>query len=180
MFALWANSQGNSEAFPGMLAARPTPKAAKRPSLSREQPPVARLAAVAQLELDVTGGEGVDLLVAQRRIGAAQARDELGLVGQALEHSPERLAWRSPHNNHLVHEPNRLPLPEAPLGVVARGGRARTRAYPVEGSAHRLGVLGRAPGRIEADGGHEPGLLGPGGDDLDRLLGELGGALGGQ
>src|ERR1019366_7042951 len=97
-------------------------------SLSRQQPPIRRLAAVSQLELDPAVDHALDLAEGHRRPLAGQHADQLGCEisldtdGECAQHGLQRLAWVAPCEDLVLHEADRLAAPEASLGIVAGGG----------------------------------------------------------
>src|SRR5689334_8621428 len=101
-----------------MMTGRPVePGIAPGALLSAQQPPVAFLAAFAQLELDLTGSQRLDRLVVERRFGAAQAGDQLGTLSQLLEHLAQGLARPAPGHDLLLDEADGVALAEASLDV---------------------------------------------------------------
>src|SRR5690349_7188719 len=103
-----------------MMTGRPVePGAKQRALLSAQQPPVTLLAAFAQLELDLTGGESLDRFVVERSFRATQAGDQFGALSQLLEHLTQGLPRPAPGHDLLLDEADGVALAEAPLGVVA-------------------------------------------------------------
>ncbi len=106
--------------------------------LGREQPPVGGLAAVAQLELDAAVEHALD--VAQRRAARPSPASTLISSGapspsapraSAREHRLAASRAGSPHaRTSSSTKPDRVAALEAPLRVVARGGRDRARCAP--------------------------------------------------
>src|SRR5487761_1501093 len=100
--------------------------------LSREQPPVALLPTIGELELHLAGGERLDRVVGEWRFGTPQAGDQLGIDRKSLEHTAERFPRPAPDDDLVVDEPDRVALAEASSCVVASSGRDRARADPFE------------------------------------------------
>ena len=98
--------------------------------LSREQPPVGRLPAVLELELDRAGRERGDRLGVEGRALPGDAGHELGVGRRARLSTASSVGAASPHaTSSSSTKPTASPTPKRPGGVVARGGRHRAGAH---------------------------------------------------
>src|SRR5271165_4428115 len=93
--------------------------------LGRQQPPVGRLSAVAQLELDPAVEHPVELAEPDWRILAGEHADQLGRLGsvlalrQPVQDRLQRLARIPPGEHLLLDKADRVAALEAPPRIVA-------------------------------------------------------------
>ena len=104
----------------------------RRSLFGRQQPPLSLLTSVGQLELDISMGERLDRPVVQRRVGAPQAGDQLGVVRELLEHLAQRLPRPAPGDDLLLDEADGVAGAEAALSVVDPRRRDRPGADVLE------------------------------------------------
>ncbi len=99
--------------------------------LSRQQPPVAPLPAVGQLELEITMRQCLNRPVVQRRLRSPQAGDEFGSLGKALTDAAQRVTRRPRHHDFLLDEANRIALTEPSADVVTGRRRDGAGTHPL-------------------------------------------------
>src|SRR5438067_2017140 len=117
-------SASRTKTTPGGAGTRPE-AAITAGLLRRQQPPVARLPAVGDLDLDAVGHQRAHRVAVERRALAGDQRDQFGVAGQRLEHRGEGRLGLAPRDDLLVDKAHGLADAEAPLDVLARGGRHR-------------------------------------------------------
>src|SRR5581483_4959520 len=89
--------------------------------LGCEQPPGPTLATVGELELDLAGGQRLDRPVVKRRVGAAEAGDQLRTIGQSLEHLSKRFSRLTPCDEVIAQERDGISGVKAAAHVVGSG-----------------------------------------------------------
>src|SRR5512132_82980 len=73
-------------------------------SLRGEQPPVARLAALVQLELDAFGRMSLELAERDRRTLSSDDREDLGALGEPGDRLRQGRSGAPPGNDLVAHE----------------------------------------------------------------------------
>src|SRR3954447_453081 len=110
-------------------------------SLGCEQPPVVRLPALMQLELDAIGRESLELAERDRRALSRDDREDLSPLGEPGHGLAQGRSGGAPGDDLVVHEADHVAGHEAPVGVVARCGCHRAGSDPVERGGDPLLVL---------------------------------------
>ena len=131
--------------------------------LGREQPPPARLTPLVGLDLDPVGDVGVDLRERDRGPLAGDHGDDLGPLGEVLDRLGQGRSGAAPGDDLAVGEADRVALLEAPLGVVAGGGRDAAGGDPLQRSL-RAGRRSPRPsrrGRARPEPAGSPAAMSP-------------------
>src|SRR5947209_6129630 len=140
--------------------------------LSGEQPPVALLAAVRQLELDVSASQALHRLIIERHLSSAQTRDQLRVLCKLVENVAQGLAWHTPGDQLVLHEPDSVAFTKTPLGVIPRRRRNCAGADACQCLEHCARVRGGSVLGVEARRRSKPRLKRVRRHDLHLLVGE--------
>src|SRR3954452_7492928 len=109
--------------------------------LDCEEVPPRGLAALVEVQLEAFGQCLLDLVLAQRRLGAGDAGDELAALGELLDRRAQDLLGLAPGDELVARIADGLARAEATLYVVARGGRHAAGRESRNGSPQRCGVV---------------------------------------
>src|SRR6478609_1404083 len=113
--------------------------------LDREQVPPGGLAALVEVELEALGQRLLDLVLAERRLGAGDAGDELAALCEALDRLAQHGLGVTPRDELVARVADGVAGAETALDVVPRGRRDAARHEYRDGAPERLCVLlGRA------------------------------------
>src|SRR5581483_2906283 len=111
------------------------------------------------LELDLAGGQRLDRPVVKRRVGAAEAGDQLRTIGQSLEHLSKRFSRLTPCDEVIAQEPDGISGVKAAAHVVGSGWSHRPGPEARDRARHPRRVLTRPEVWIENGGSGETSLV---------------------